>query len=199
LSEQDSQDPQVPEPEPLRPELWRIFLLFLRVGTVAYGGAWAVVAVIDDYVVERYKWLDRHCMVRGISLISMLPGAAAGNITAYVGYRLHGVPGAIIAVSGLMLPSAIAMMTLTLIYFKFGDIAASQSILLGVQSAAVGIIIAAGWRIGQLVFRDALGPTLALASFLLCAFLQINMVIPLIFGGALGVLYYMPRLKEAGK
>ena len=182
-----------------RPSLWRIFALFLRIGSIAYGGAWAIVAVIDDYVVERYSWLDRRCMVRGISLVSMLPGAAAPNITAYVGYRLHGVLGSIVAVCGLMLPSTAAMMGLTFLYFRVGEIAASESLLLGVQSAAVGLIIAAGWRVGQLVFRDALGPSLALASFLLCAFLKISMIAPLILGGAIGVLYYAPRLRREGK
>jgi len=199
LSEQDSQDPQACEWQPFRPSLWQIFAVFCKIGTVAYGGGWDVIAATDANVVERLKWLDRQCMVRGIALSSVLPGAAAANMAAFVGYRLRGITGSIFAALGLLLPSSAAMMVLTLIYFKLGDLAASQSILLVVKSAAVGIILGAGWRVGRLVFRDLLGPCLALATFLVCARFGINMIIPLLLGGAFGILHYLPRLKEETK
>lgn len=199
MSEQDSQDPQVCEWQPFRPSLWQVFAVFCKIGTIAYGGGWDVIAATDANVVERLKWLDRQCMVRGIALSSVLPGAAAANMAAYVGYRLRGITGSIVAAFGLLLPSSAAMMALTLLYFQLGDLAASKSILLAVQSAAVGIIIGAGWRVGKLVFRDLLGPCLAFSTFLVCACFGINMIIPLLLGGAFGILHYVPRLKEGAK
>ncbi len=195
LPDHRKKDDAAPAPgEP--PSLAQIFWLFLKIGAIAYGGAWAVVAVIDEYIVVRHKWLDRPTMVRGISLCSMLPGAVAPNVSAYVGYRLRRLPGALVAAFAMLIPAIAGMVPLTLLYFHYGALPAVKPALLGVQSAAIGLICAAGWKLASLLFKDPLGPALAFLTFCATALLKVNMVLMLILAGAFGFLHY--AWKEAG-
>ena len=118
---------------------------FLKVGATAFGGFMALISIVENIVVERRRLLSHEDMLDGISLASMLPGPVAVNVVAYVGYRLRGGPGALVAASAVILPSFVLITVSSFIYFRWGQIPAVQKLFMGFIPAVTAIIVNTAW------------------------------------------------------
>jgi chromate transporter len=87
------------------PSLQSIFWTFLKIGSTAYGGLMSLIAVVENVLVERKKWLEREDILDGISLATCVPGAISVNVIAYVGYRLRRGWGTVVSLVGVTLPA----------------------------------------------------------------------------------------------
>jgi chromate transporter len=130
-----------------------LFWTFLKIGATAFGGFMALISVVQNVVVERKKLLRHADMLDGVSLASLLPGPVAVNLVAYVGYRLRGAPGALVAAAAVILPSFLLILALSLAYFRYGQIPLVSKLFMGFVPAVAAIILAAAWAMG----RHALG------------------------------------------
>jgi chromate transporter len=148
------------------PSMADLFLIFLRIGSVAFGGFMALVSVIETEVVERRKLLRHEDMLDGISLANLLPGPLAVNVVAYVGYRLRGGRGALAAATGVLLPSFLLLLVLTELYFRFGDVATLTAVFAGITPAIAAVIGSVAWRMGGKNLTGAPERTLAALSAL---------------------------------
>ena len=115
-----------------RTSLSYIFFTFLKLGATAFGGYMSLVAIVQKQLVEVDKKLKEEDLLDGISLTSVLPGPVAVNTIAYVGYQLRGVPGAIAAFAGIILPSFFLVIFLSLLYFSYGYIPAITALIVTV-------------------------------------------------------------------
>lgn len=129
--------------------LWSLFTLFLRIGSTAFGGFMALIAVVENHIVERRKLLSHDDMLDGVSLATVLPGPVAVNTVAYIGYRLRGIPGALVCVTGVVLPSFILMLALSIAYFVWGQLPLVSKIFMGFMPAVAAIILVAAWNMGR--------------------------------------------------
>ncbi|MEE8388084.1 MAG: chromate efflux transporter [Acidiferrobacterales bacterium] len=118
---------------------------FLKVGATAFGGFMALISIVENIVVERRRLLSHEDMLDGISLASTLPGPVAVNVVAYVGYRLRGGAGALVAASAVILPSFVLITVLSFVYFRWGQIPAMQKLFMGFIPAVTAIIINTAW------------------------------------------------------
>lgn len=132
-----------------RVSLWTLFTLFLRIGSTAFGGFMALIAVVENNVVERRKWLTHEDMLDGVSLATVLPGPIAVNVIAYVGHRLRGIPGALACAIGVILPSFLLMLALSAAYLAWGQIPAVGKLFMGFLPAVAAIILVAAWNMGR--------------------------------------------------
>lgn len=132
-----------------RVSLWTLFTLFLRIGSTAFGGFMALIAVVENHVVERRKWLTHEDMLDGVSLATVLPGPIAVNVIAYVGHRLRGIPGALACAVGVILPAFLLMLALSAAYFTWGEIPAVGKLFMGFIPAVAAIILVAAWNMGR--------------------------------------------------
>ena len=107
-----------------RASLPYIFFTFLKLGATAFGGYMSLVAIVQKQLVEIDKKMKEEDLLDGISLTSVLPGPVAVNTIAYVGYLLRGIPGAIAAFAGIVLPSFFLVILLSWLYFTYGNITA---------------------------------------------------------------------------
>jgi chromate transporter len=94
-----------------------LFLSFLRLGATAYGGP-AMMAHLRADVVDQRRWMTAGEFAEGMALCQVIPGATMVQMSTYVGYRLHAVPGAVAAACGFILPSFLAMTTLSALYLS---------------------------------------------------------------------------------
>lgn len=131
-----------------RISLWALFTLFLRIGSTAFGGFMALIAVVENHVVERRKWLSHEDMLDGVSLATALPGPVAVNTVAYVGHRLRGIPGAIVCTVGVVLPSFLLLLALSMAYFAWGQMPLVSKLFMGFIPAVTAIILVAAWNMG---------------------------------------------------
>lgn len=132
-----------------RVSLWTLFTLFLRIGSTAFGGFMALIAVVENNVVERRKWLTHEEMLDGVSLATVLPGPVAVNTIAYVGHRLRGTPGALVCAIGVILPAFMLMLALSAAYFAWGQTPAVGKLFMGFIPAVTAIILVAAWNMGR--------------------------------------------------
>jgi len=122
-----------------------LFWTFLKVGATAFGGFMALISIVENIVVERRRLLRHEDMLDGISLASMLPGPVAVNVVAYVGYRLRGGLGAMVAATAVILPSFLLITGLSFVYFRWGQIPAVQKLFVGFIPAVTAIIVNTAW------------------------------------------------------
>lgn len=137
--------PSPPDEDRARPSLRETFREFLLIGLTSFGGGRS--AYFQDAFVKRRKWVTEDEFLEAIAVSQILPGPNIGNLAAYLGQRLRGGQGAIIAVLCLTLPGAISILALAWLYFNGMPASISEPIGRGVSAAAAGLSAAAVWRL----------------------------------------------------
>lgn len=131
-----------------------LFWTFLKIGSTAFGGFMALISVVQNYVVERRRFLTHEEMLNGISLATILPGPVAVNTVAYVGYRLRGGLGALVSAFAVILPSFVLITALSYAYFRWGQMPTVNRLFMGFIPAVSAIIVAAAWGMGRKTIRS---------------------------------------------
>src|SRR5450756_1549157 len=107
--------PDEPDAEARRVGLATLFLAHLQIGLTAFG--FTMLQKVVQLIVEKTRWLTREQADHGLALVQLYPGPIMVDFTAYVGYRLRGVRGVLVAVLGFVLPSFVLMIALSAVYF----------------------------------------------------------------------------------
>ncbi len=133
------------DPAASRPvSLAGLVLLFTRVGLTSFGGG--VSAWIYREVVERRRWLNEDEALSALTMSQILPGSNVVNLSIYIGHRLGGTLGSVIAVAALLLPPMIVVVLLNLAIGRFSDIGWMHDFLEGLAAAAIGLTASVGLR-----------------------------------------------------
>ena len=186
-----------PTPGPLQVGLMEIFGVFLWIGSISFGGG-AVGYLRQSIVLDR-GWLDDKGFLSGLELSQTLPGLNATNMGVYVGSRLRGVMGAILAVLGLILPGLALVLALGASYAVLQNNEAVLASLHGVAAAATGFLFAVAVQTGreQLVHWQPL--IFVVMTFVAMSILQLPLVV-VIFGlGGFSIWLHRPRSGKTGK
>ncbi|MGB7441097.1 MAG: chromate efflux transporter [Coleofasciculaceae cyanobacterium] len=147
--------------------LGTLFWTFLKIGSTAWGGFMPLIAVIQNYL-KRNNLLEEQEILDAIFLASVLPGPMAFNVVVGVGYRLRGIKGALVCGLGALLPTFVLVLTLSVVYFEWGQIPVVDRLFMGFAPAMVAIVIAAAWGMGRQTIKGV--PEL-LISLIACAIL----------------------------
>jgi chromate transporter len=180
-------------PERVKPTYAEIARVFLRVGAFGFGGQMPLVSLIQEAVMEHRHWLTADEFAIGLTIGEILPGPIVVDLVAYVGYRLRGWQGAFVATLTFVLPAFVLMLSLSVLYFQFGELPQLSSAFHGVGATVIALVFAASWRVGSRGIRDYRGVVilgLAMAARLL---LNLDVVVVLLLAGVLGLILYRPR------
>lgn len=140
----------------------QLFLSFLQIGMFSVGGGYAAIPLIRDQVVTGHTWLTMSEFTDLITIAEMTPGPIAVNSATFVGIRIAGPLGAIIATIGCITPSLFIVSLLAYIYYRYKNVSTLQSVLASLRPAVVALIAGAGLSILKLVAFQ--GNAVALAS-----------------------------------
>lgn len=124
-----------------------LFLSFLRIGLFSVGGGYAAMPLIQDQVVISHPWLTMSEFTDLITIAEMTPGPIAVNSATFVGMRIAGIPGALIATLGVIIPSLIIVSLLYFVYRKYREIPMLKSVLTCLRPTVVALIASAGLSI----------------------------------------------------
>lgn len=138
-----------------------LFLSFLQVGLFSIGGGYAAMPLIQNQAVEKYGWLTMQEFTDLITIAEMTPGPIAVNSATFVGIRIAGIPGALAATFGCILPSMVIVSVLAFVYYRYKKLSALQSVLQSLRPAVVALIASAGLSILQTVVFQGQGPGLS--------------------------------------
>lgn len=156
----------------MTPPLGAALRVWLRIGCTSFGGPIAQVDLLHREIVERRGWVDERSFLHALRLCTALPGPEAQQLACYLGWRLHGVRGALAGGGLFILPSLVVIVALSWIYMAFGEAGVVAGIVRALGGAVIALVVAAALRMGRKVVRTrwALGlAVLAGAAMLLGA------------------------------
>ena len=122
----------------------QLFWSFLQIGLFSIGGGYAAMPLIQAQVVQNHAWLNMSEFTDLITIAEMTPGPIAVNSATFVGIRIAGIPGALIATFGCILPSLFIVSLLAFIYYRYKKLSVLQSVLASLRPAVVALIASAG-------------------------------------------------------
>lgn len=123
--------------------LLELFIRFLKVGIVGFGGGWAILPIIEREVVEEAKWLSKSEYLNLVAIAGSTPGPVAVNAATYVGFKLAGPLGAFIATSAVVLPPFTIVSLIAYALAAYTTNRLVQALLNGLKAAVIGLILLA--------------------------------------------------------
>ena len=123
---------------------WQLFWSFVQIGLFSFGGGYAAMPLIQGQVVTQHGWLTMSEFTDLITISQMTPGPIAINSATFVGIKIAGIMGAIVATIGCILPSCIIVMVIARLYLKYRKMALLQGVLNALRPAVVAMIASAG-------------------------------------------------------
>ena len=129
----------------------QLFWSFLQIGTLSFGGGYAAVPLIEAQIVSNRAWLRMTEFANLVTIAEMTPGPIAVNAATFVGTKIAGIPGALAATFGCVLPSCVLVTLLAKLYLKYRSLSAFQTVLSTLRPAVVAMIASAG----VLIVKDA--------------------------------------------
>jgi len=181
--------------------LFKIFNLFTRVALFSWGGGPASLALMQREVTSA-GWATSAEFADGVAIGNALPGPIAPQVSAYVGYKLAGLPGAIAAVAGTVLPTTILMLVMIVYFFKVKDSSAVSAMLQAVRPVIIGLLLWTAYEMAYSVFSvkkmgwaAAVGGgwdkvLIALVVFGVLVLTKVNPVFVILAAAALGFVVY---------
>lgn len=122
----------------------QLFISFIQVGMFSVGGGYAAVPLIREQVVEAHHWLTVNEFSHLVTIAGMTPGPVSINSATFVGIRIAGIGGAIVATAGCILPSCVIMGCLAYVYYRYRQASVLNDVLACLRPAVVALIASAG-------------------------------------------------------
>lgn len=175
---------------------------FIQIGVASIGGGYASIPLIQAQVVDTHSWLTMTQFADITTIAEMTPGPIAINAATFVGIQVAGVPGALVATFGCILPSCIIVMTLAWFYYRFRGLSMVQNVLSFLRSTVVAMIASAAISLVILAFYGSrqlpsdlgsINPVSAvifLASFIVLRKWKLNPIYVMLISGALAIMLH---------
>jgi len=163
-----------------------------------FGGGYVIVPLMEKKFVNELGWIDEDEMLDLIALGQSSPGPIAVNTSILIGYRMAGVPGAMVTVLGTIIPPLVIMTALAYIYLAVRDNAIVNNVLLGMQAGVAAIIVNVVYNMGKrIVVQKKVIPVLVMIAALVAGIIfQVNILWLLLFSGIIGALTTIWELKQ---
>lgn len=176
-----------------------LFLTFLKIGCVSFGGHMALIAVVQKEMIEKDKTISQENLLNAVSIASLLPGPLAVNVVSYIGYHLHKKLGLVVSMLGVLLPACVLMFVLSWCYFNYIHVKDISGIMAYTVAAVSAIILTTGLNIFLKEVKGHNGKiTLCVISIALLYFVKGYLIILLLIliGGLIGAYFKLANLKD---
>lgn len=174
-----------------------LFLTFLKIGCVSFGGHMALIAVVEKEMIEKDGRISREDLLNAVSIASLLPGPLAVNVVAYIGYHLQRKSGLAVSMLGVLLPACVLMYMLSWCYFNYIHVKGLSDIMVYTVAAVSAIILSTGLNIFLKEVKGHYGKlVLCFLSITLLFFVKGYAIIVLlmVIGGFSGVIFKLGNL-----
>ena len=161
--------------------------LFLKLGTISFGGPAAHIAMMETEVVRKRQWLTQQQFLDLLGAANLIPGPTSTEMAINVGFARAGWMGLCVAGASFILPAALITGAFAWAYVRFGTMTQAVSVLAGVKAAVIAVIAIAIWRLGKTAVKG-LGLAMLGGAALAAFFLGVSPIVILFGGGALGML-----------
>jgi chromate transporter len=173
---------QVPKPRLLR----ELAILYVRLGTTAFGGPAAHVAMMEEEVVRRRGWLTHEQFLDLFGVVNLIPGPNSTQMAIQIGYRLAGWPGLLIGGICFIFPAALLTLVLAWLYVRYGTLPQAAAVLYGVKAVMVAVVVQAIWSLSRTAVKTKLLALIGIFAVLANAF-GLNVLLVLFGAGVFAV------------
>ncbi|MGI8639478.1 MAG: chromate efflux transporter [Pyrinomonadaceae bacterium] len=160
----------------------KAFRFWLKLGFISFGGPAGQIATMQRELVEQKKWIEQDDFLHALNYCMLLPGPEAQQLATYIGWRLHGIKGGIIAGAFFVIPSIFFLLILSYIYAAYGNLPQVNAVLDGFKAVVVAIVVEAVLKIAKKAFKTYWHIIISVFAFAAIYFFQISF--PLIVLGA---------------
>ncbi len=171
--------------------------VFFKLGCIAFGGPAAHVAMMEEEVVNKRKWMDRQHFLDLMGATNLIPGPNSTEMTMHCGHERAGIPGLFVAGACFIFPAVVITGILAWLYAEYGQLPAVEPIVFGIKPAVLAIIAAAVIKLGKKALKNWELGVLG-AMVLTAAILGINEILALLSAGILGAVYFYSKHKVSG-
>ena len=152
---------------------WEAFWFWVKLGFINFGGPAGQIAIMHRELVERKRWVSEQQYLRTLNFCMLLPGPEAQQVATYIGWRLHGTLGGIVAGSFFVIPSIFVLLLLSYLAVAHSDVPAINGLLYGVQPVVIAIVVEAVLRIGKRTLNHRLLIGFAVLAFVALYFFSV--------------------------
>jgi len=164
------------------------FWVWLRIGLLSFGGPAGQIALMHRILVEEKRWIGESRFLHALNYCMLLPGPEAQQLATYVGWLLHRTAGGLVAGLLFVLPGALVMLVLSVLYTGYRDLTLVSAIFFGVKAAVLAVVIEAVLRIGKRALKDGIMVAVAAAAFVAIFFFAVPFPAIVVAAALIGLL-----------
>ncbi|RKD30877.1 chromate transporter [Thermohalobacter berrensis] len=170
--------------------LLKLFLSFFKIGAFSFGGGYAMLPLIQEEVIEKNNWLTSNEFIDILAISQITPGPIAINSATFLGYRISGVLGSIVATIAVVIPSLIIILLIAHFLNKFKESKYVEWTFKGVRPVVIGLIASAGIFVAKDAIIDIKSLFIACGVFYIINFRRVHPILALIIAGIIGGILY---------
>lgn len=153
---------------------WKLFITFAKIGAFTIGGGYAMIPLIQEEVVKKNGWMNNDEFLEALTISQTAPGLLAVNISIFIGYKLKGNLGSIVATLGSALPSFLMILLIAMLFSNYQDNPTINAIFKGIRPAVVALILVPMVNLIKQAKPNTVGIGIAVLSLVAIAFLNIS-------------------------
>lgn len=169
-------------------KLLKLFWIFFKIGAFTFGGGYAMIPLIEREMVEKQKWISGDEIIDIFAVAESVPGAIAINTSTFIGYKVAGFWGAIVAMFGVALPSFLIITIIAAVFSQFQDLPLVKAAFEGIRAAVVALITVSGIKIAKSAIKNKIAMLITLVAFVLLVFVDVHAIVLIILGAIAGLL-----------
>ena len=170
-----------------RPSFREALRFWFKLGWISFGGTAAHLAIMHDELVEKKRWISNGTFLHALSHCMILPGPEAKQLAIYIGWKLHGKRGGIVAGTLFVVPSMFVLLALSVVYVRFGSRPWIAAMFNGLKPAVIALVIVALQRVARSALRGPLQTAVAVATFAAMFFFDVSLLVIMLGAIVLGI------------
>jgi chromate transporter len=170
-----------------RPSFRAALRFWCKLGWISFGGTAAHIAIMHDELVEKKRWISNRSFLHALSHCMLLPGPEAQQLAIYVGWKLHGKRGGIVAGTLFVLPSMFILLALSAVYVRFGSLPWIAAMFNGLKPVVIALVLVALQRVAGRAVRGPIQGVVAVAAFAAMFFFEVSLLVVMLSAIALGI------------
>ncbi len=175
------------------------FRFWLKLGFISFGGPAGQIAIMQRELVEEKKWIDQDDFLHALNYCMLLPGPEAQQLATYIGWRLHGIRGGIVAGAFFVIPSIFFLLILSYIYAAYGNLPQIDAVLDGFKAVVVAIVVEAVFKIAKKAFKTRWHVLISILSFAAIYFFHVPFPLIIIGAAIFGILSPKSKVQSRKK
>ena len=178
-------------------KLLKLYIVFAQMGACTFGGGYAMLSLLQRTVVEKYHWATEEELMDYYAIGQCTPGIIAVNTSTFIGYKLLGIPGAMMATLGFLTPSIIIITIIAAFLQNFASLAIVARALSGIRVCVCVLILDAVLKLGKKAVVDKMSVAIFLVTALMAIFTPVPTVALIVLAGVAGYVIYVKGGKKA--